>query len=96
MNEMHFSSLHVWATAITIVRCRMLIVGHSIGGALATLFGYRISRGAGVTTVNTNIESKVSNNHVTVVSFGSPRVGNTGFQRHFDSQPNLDHLRVSY
>lgn len=55
--------------------------GHSLGGALCTLFGYMLSH---------EIENKV-----TVVSFASPRVGNYDWKESFDKKENLNHYRVS-
>lgn len=55
--------------------------GHSLGGALCTLFGYFLS--------------KKIDKHVVVVSFASPRVGNWSFKQDFDSQANLTHYRVT-
>ena len=57
------------------------ITGHSLGAALSTLYGYEIS--------------KEIPNKITVVSFASPRVGNTPFKTAFDSQPNLTHYRIT-
>ena len=58
------------------------VTGHSLGGALATLYGYELS--------------KVISNNVTVVSFASPRVGNTPFRREYDASPNLMHYRITH
>lgn len=57
------------------------ICGHSLGGALCTLYGYMLSH---------EIEQ-----HVTVVSFASPRVGNIGWKKAFDAKSNLTHYRVT-
>jgi triacylglycerol lipase len=57
------------------------VTGHSLGAALSTLYGYELS--------------KEIPNKITVVSFASPRVGNTPFKNAFDSQPNLVHYRVT-
>ena len=57
------------------------VIGHSLGGALSTLYGYELSR---------EIPNKI-----TVVSFASPRVGNTPFKIAFDTQPNLIHYRIT-
>lgn len=57
------------------------VTGHSLGAALSTLFGYELSREI--------------DNHVTVVSFASPRVGNPAFRTAFDAKSNLTHYRVS-
>jgi predicted lipase len=58
------------------------VTGHSLGGALSTLYGYELS--------------KTIRNNITVVSFASPRVGNTPFRREFDSRPNLTHYRITH
>lgn len=55
--------------------------GHSLGGALCTLFGYFLSK---------KIDKTVN-----IVSFASPRVGNASFKRDFDAQVNLRHYRVT-
>jgi hypothetical protein len=55
--------------------------GHSLGGALSTLFGYLLS-----------LEIP---NQVTVVSFASPRVGNFGWKEAFEKKANLTHYRVT-
>ena len=57
------------------------IIGHSLGGALSTLFGYLLA--------------KSITNKVTIISLGSPRVGNYYFKLDFDSQSNLKHYRIS-
>ena len=57
------------------------ITGHSLGGALSTLFGYMLSNEI--------------DNQITVVSFASPRVGNYEWKQSFDSKPNLTHYRVT-
>ncbi|KAJ1435027.1 Alpha/Beta hydrolase protein [Ochromonadaceae sp. CCMP2298] len=61
------------------------VTGHSLGGALATLFGYLLARSPAV-------EGRIG--RVTVVSFASPRVGNAGWRRAFDSTQGLAHYRV--
>jgi len=58
----------------------VFISGHSLGGALSTLFGYLLS--------------KEIINHVTVVSFASPRVGNIKFKELFERKQNLTHIRI--
>ena len=57
------------------------ICGHSLGGALSTLFGFELSY--------------VIENLVTVVSFASPRVGNYAWKTAFDKKINLKHIRVA-
>lgn len=60
------------------------ITGHSLGAALATLFGYELAR-----------EDYLKESKVTVVSFASPRVGNWDFRESFDAQENLTHYRIT-
>lgn len=56
---------------------RLVITGHSLGGALATLFSYDI------------IRDGLYKGHLNCVTFGSPRVGNIRFARHYNSiMPN--------
>jgi predicted lipase len=57
------------------------ITGHSLGGALATLFGY--------------LYSKETERQIKIISFASPRVGNIHFKNDFDNQPNLIHYRIT-
>ncbi len=56
------------------------VTGHSLGGALATLFGYNISL--------------KTTKHINVISFASPRVGDWKWYKRFISQVNLSHKRV--
>lgn len=60
---------------------KVYITGHSLGAALATLFGYLIA-------------DEIKNN-ITVVSFASPRVGNNKWKKSFESKTNLHHYRVT-
>ena len=57
------------------------ITGHSLGGALSTLFGFELSH---------EIDNQIS-----VISFASPRVGNQAFKDAFDGKTNLEHYRVT-
>jgi predicted lipase len=57
------------------------VTGHSLGAALSTLCGFRMS---------CDLENKV-----TVVSFASPRVGNAAWKKAFDQKSNLTHYRVT-
>jgi predicted lipase len=50
---------------------KIIIAGHSLGGALATLCAYDISK-------------NMPNKAITCVTFGSPRVGNNVFKEEFD------------
>ena len=58
----------------------VLITGHSLGGAAATLFASLLARSPSV--------------RVTLVTFGSPRVGDAAFARWLASLDNLRHHRV--
>lgn len=57
------------------------VTGHSLGGALSTLFGFMISHEL--------------DNKVTVTSFASPRVGDWEWKKAFDAKSNLYHYRVT-
>lgn len=57
------------------------VSGHSLGGALCTLYGYLLSH-------------EISQ-QVTIVSFASPRVGNNGWKKSFDAKENLHHYRIT-
>tara|TARA_Y100000816_G_C26105946_1_gene587759 strand:+ start:3762 stop:4712 length:951 start_codon:yes stop_codon:yes gene_type:complete len=57
------------------------VTGHSLGGALSTLFGFMISH--------------ATDNKVTVISFASPRVGDWEWKKAFESKSNLYHYRVT-
>jgi len=64
----------------------LYITGHSLGGALATLFGFYASASSSLPQP------------VTVVSVASPRVGNIHFARTFalfESEGKIRHLRVA-
>lgn len=61
---------------------QILVTGHSLGGALATLFGFLISGYVGTFT------------QVDVISFASPRVGDATWVKLFQAQRNLRHTRV--
>ena len=56
------------------------ITGHSLGAALATLFGYKYAL--------------LTEKPICVVSFASPRVGNYYFKQAFEQQSNLCHYRI--
>ncbi|KAL7541822.1 hypothetical protein ACHAXR_011251 [Thalassiosira sp. AJA248-18] len=65
---------------------KLYITGHSLGGALATLFGFYAA-------ASTSLPLPV-----TIVSVASPRVGNIAFARTFaemESQGKLRHLRIA-
>jgi len=57
------------------------VTGHSLGGALSTLFGYMLSNEI--------------DNQVTVISFASPRVGNYEWKQAFEQKTNLTHYRIT-
>lgn len=56
--------------------------GHSMGGSVATLYGYLLAK------------RKSPSLNVIVISFGSPRLGNKEFKDTFESMQNLFHVRV--
>jgi hypothetical protein len=65
---------------------KLYVTGHSLGGALATLFGFYASASPSIPAP------------VTVVSVASPRVGNVEFARAFvelESQGRVRHLRIA-
>jgi hypothetical protein len=65
---------------------KLYVTGHSLGGALATLFGYYASTSPHMTLP------------VTVVSVASPRVGNIEFAQSFvelESHGRIRHLRIA-
>jgi predicted lipase len=59
----------------------LFVTGHSLGAALATLFGY--------------LSAHVLDDKITVVSFASPRVGNASWKKSFEEKTNLEHYRVT-
>jgi len=86
-NQLHTDNIHL--CIIQKIKCildshpdfKIYVTGHSLGGALATLFGYMLSF--------------EFDNLITVVSFASPRIGNKPWKKSFESKPNLVHFRVS-
>tara|TARA_E500000331_G_scaffold164754_1_gene159634 strand:+ start:242 stop:1231 length:990 start_codon:yes stop_codon:yes gene_type:complete len=86
-NQLHTDNIHL--CIISKVQCilnehpeyKLFVTGHSLGGALATLFGYILAH-----------EFEV---FVTVVSFASPRIGNYYWKKSFEEKPNLKHFRVT-
>ena len=60
----------------------LFVTGHSAGGALSTLFGYLLS--CDMPTLN-----------IQVVSFASPRMGNSAFKCDFENKLFLSHHRVT-
>jgi predicted lipase len=61
---------------------KLFITGHSSGGAIATLFGYLISK-------------ELTERKIQIVSFASPRIGNLAFKRDFKQRTNLKHWRIT-
>jgi len=60
---------------------QVVIVGHSLGGGMATIFAYEL----GVKFPNLIVQN---------TTFGSPRVGNRAFAKHYDSLPIYTHRFV--
>jgi hypothetical protein len=60
---------------------KIYVTGHSLGAAIASLFGYLLS--------------EEINNNITVVAFASPRVGNKGWYKSFMEKPNLKQYRIN-
>jgi len=59
---------------------KLNITGHSLGGALATLFGYILSNDI--------------SNLINIISFASPRVGNKNWALSFNNKKNINHYRI--
>jgi hypothetical protein len=71
---------------------KIYITGHSLGGALATLFGFYASCSSDTTS------SPVLPLPITIVSVASPRVGNIAFAQAFvelESLGKVRHLRIA-
>jgi predicted lipase len=66
--------------AINIEINKIYITGHSLGGALATLFAYELS--------------KEMNKEITLVTFASPKIGNEKWVSAFDGIEKIVHVRV--
>lgn len=60
---------------------QIIITGHSLGGALATIYGYLLC--------------EKTDNVITIISFASPRVGNLKFKQSFNNKSNLIHHRIT-
>ena len=60
---------------------KIYVCGHSLGSSLASLFGFMISH---------EIE-----NHITVISYAGPRVGDYRWKREVLAKTNLDYYRVT-
>jgi len=86
-NQLHDTSVcdkminQVKSILATYTDYHVYITGHSLGGALCTLFGYLLSHEI--------------DNHVNVVSFASPRVGNSYWKTSFEEKSNLSHYRIT-
>ena len=74
---------------------KLYITGHSLGGALATLFGFYASCSSDTTSSSS---SPVLPLPITIVSVASPRVGNIAFAQAFvelESLGKVRHLRIA-
>ncbi|KAA8490710.1 Lipase [Porphyridium purpureum] len=60
-------------TLLAAKRRPVFVTGHSLGGALATLCAYHLSK----------VSSESTRTEIVLVTCGSPRVGNLFFRRHF-------------
>ena len=56
---------------------KLLITGHSLGGAAATLIGARL------------LDAGAPPGHLEIITFGAPAVGNTAFAQKYEPQLNL-------
>ena len=66
--------------------CKVVVVGHSLGGALAALCASRLAHDPDVTRLGANVEC---------VTFGQPRVGDGEWARGVDERtPRLTYTRV--
>lgn len=80
--------LHITPILQRYQRYKLYITGHGIGAAAATLFGFMVA---------TERDNKIPK-PVTVISVGSPYVGDSSFRsahQSLESQGRLRHLRVS-
>ena len=64
---------------------QVFLCGHSLGGALATLFGYEFKN---------SLHHQQHQQPIAVVSFGSPCVGDYNFTQQFEATAGLYHYRV--
>lgn len=86
-NQLHDTNVYekivnkVKSIAATYTDYQTYITGHSLGGALCTLFGYLLSH--------------EFEDDVIVVSFASPRVGNSYWKSSFENKSNLSHYRIT-
>lgn len=79
---------------------KLMVTGHGLGGALATLFGYYCAALSSKKELSFATSSRREDLPlpVTVVSIGSPRIGDLAFARSFtelESRAKLRHLRIA-
>ncbi|XP_002971442.2 uncharacterized protein LOC9640177 [Selaginella moellendorffii] len=94
---------HISAELVTILRkhrnAKLYITGHSLGGALATLFTAMLFYNREENRVFYNTEDDVARRLVALYTFGQPRVGDKSFASFMDTslnKPTMRYFRVVY
>ncbi|EFJ32399.1 hypothetical protein SELMODRAFT_12604, partial [Selaginella moellendorffii] len=94
---------HISAELVTILRkhrnAKLYITGHSLGGALATLFTAMLFYNREENRVFYNTEDDVARRLAALYTFGQPRVGDKSFASVMDTslnKPTMRYFRVVY
>ncbi|EFJ20670.1 hypothetical protein SELMODRAFT_233079 [Selaginella moellendorffii] len=94
---------HISAELITILRnhrnAKLYITGHSLGGALATLFTAMLFYNREEHRIFYNTEDDVARRLAALYTFGQPRVGDESFASFMDAslnKPTMRYFRVVY
>ncbi|EFJ32761.1 hypothetical protein SELMODRAFT_407867 [Selaginella moellendorffii] len=94
---------HISAELVTILRnhrnAKLYITGHSLGGALATLFTAMLFYNREENRVFYNTEDDVGRRLAGLYTFGQPRVGDESFASFMDAslnKPTMRYFRVVY